>query len=59
MNGTMLGGAAGSGSNPLSSFLANPSGLLVLDVGGKIFRTSLNTLLAVQGSLFWQVRFWV
>lgn len=47
--------AAATGGNPLSPFLANPGGLLVLDVGGKIFRTTLSTLLAVQGSLFWQV----
>jgi hypothetical protein len=61
LNSSLLGAAAGSAGgvaedNPLSPFLAAPGGLLVLDVGGKVFRTTLNTLLAVRGSLFWQVR---
>lgn len=47
--------AAAAAANPLAAFIANPGALLVLDVGGKTFRTTLNTLLAVQGSLFWQV----
>lgn len=56
LDGTSLAAAAAAAAaNPLAPFLTNPSGLLVLDVGGRTFRTSLNTLLAVQGSLFWQV----
>lgn len=58
LDSSLLGaaaGAAGAEGNPLSPFLAAPGGLLVLDVGGKVFRTTLNTLLAVRGSLFWQV----
>jgi hypothetical protein len=54
---SLLGAAAAAAAagTPLSPFLSNPGGLLVLDVGGKVFRTTLSTLLAVQGSLFWQV----
>lgn len=57
LGGDLLGAAAAvtTATNPLAAFFADPSGLLVLDVGGKTFRTTLNTLLAVNGSLFEQV----
>jgi hypothetical protein len=57
MDGTYLDAAAAASANPLAPFLANPSGLLVLNVGGTVYRTTLNTLLAVQNSLFWQVTY--
>jgi hypothetical protein len=62
LDGTYLDAAAaavgaGASGNPLAPFLANPSGLLVLNVGGTVYRTTLNTLLSVQNSLFWQVTY--
>eukprot|EP00879_Flechtneria_rotunda_P024670 GHRR01026171.1.p1 GENE.GHRR01026171.1~~GHRR01026171.1.p1 ORF type:complete len:286 (+),score=97.61 GHRR01026171.1:406-1263(+) len=42
------------GQNPLSVLLNAPSAPIMLDVGGRKFRTSVCTLTAVEGSLLWQ-----